>query len=95
MPALCEPNGITYLEALANKTPIVGLNRFAFPEFSGYGKYGFICPCDDPKTLSCVLKNALLDKNKLKEMGEEGQKYVINRFSWENVVNRMANEIFN
>lgn len=95
MPALCEPNGITYLEALANKTPIVGLNRFAFPEFSGYGKYGFICPCDDPKTLSCVLKNALLDKNKLKVMGEECQKYVINRFSWENVVNRIANEILN
>ena len=35
MPALLEPNGTTYLEALANKTPTVGLNRFAFPEFCG------------------------------------------------------------
>ena len=42
MPAIREPNGITYLEALANKTPIIGLNRFAFPEFCGYGEYGFI-----------------------------------------------------
>ena len=46
MPALLEPNGITYLEALANKMPILGLNRFAFPEFSGYGKFGFIV--DEP-----------------------------------------------
>lgn len=92
MPARCEPNGITYLEALANKTPIVGLNRFAFPEFSGYGKYGFICPDESPNTLASILKSALSDKKRLKVMGEEGQKFVINRFSWDNVVNRMINE---
>lgn len=46
MPSRNEPNGITYLEALANKTPFVALNRYAAPEFAGYGEWSF-----------CVIKN--------------------------------------
>lgn len=93
MPALCEPNGTTYLEALANKSPIVGLNRFAFPEFSGYGKYGFICPDERPETLAHVLKDALSDKEKLERMGMEGQNYVLDRFSWDKVVEKIIAEM--
>ena len=65
MPALHEPNGITYLEALANKTPIVGLNRFAVPEFSGYGQWGFMANQADPLDLAKVLDDALSDKVRL------------------------------
>jgi glycosyltransferase involved in cell wall biosynthesis len=37
MPAINEPWGLVYLEALACKMPIVGLNRNSFPEISGGG----------------------------------------------------------
>lgn len=89
MPALREPNGITYLEALANKTPIVGLNRFAFPEFSGYGEWGFICKNEDPKELADIIFNALMDKDKLKQMGLKGQKFVEENYKWDIVVKKM------
>ena len=93
MPAICEPNGITYLEALANKAPIVGLDRFAFPEFAGFGKYGFICKKEDPKILANLLKDALNDKNRLKKMGEEGQKYVMENFVWKKTICNMIDII--
>ena len=89
MPALLEPNGITYLEALANKVPIVGMNRFAYPEFCGYGKYGFIVEEDSPMAVANVLVKAFSDIGMLKLMGINGQKYVIERFTWEKTANKM------
>lgn len=93
MPARTEPNGITYLEALANRTPILGTNRFAFPEFSGYGKYGFICDSCDISSISEQLINAFSDVKRLDQMGKLGQEYVIRRFSWEEVSGKMIDVI--
>lgn len=95
MPSLCEPNGTTYLEALANKTPIVGHDRFAFPEFCGYGKYGFIVKKHDAHELANIILNALSDFNKLRNMGEEGQKFVQARYNWDVVCSKMENVILN
>lgn len=86
MPAQWEPLGLTYLEALANKTPIVGLNRFAVPEFSGNGKYGFVVEETDPKHLADVLIDALKDEERLKKMGEEGQRFAIQNYEWDKTV---------
>ena len=89
MPALREPNGITYLEALANRSPIVGLNRFAFPEFSGYGQWGFSVQNEDPAELANVLNEALSDKERLRAMGEAGQRFVVDRYDWHKVCRNM------
>ena len=95
MPALFEPNGITFLEALANKAPIVGLNRFAFPEFAGYGKYGFIVDNADKFSLSQTIISALSDKQKLEIMGIKGQEYVLSNFSWDKTVSSLIDNINN
>ena len=89
MPALLEPNGITYLEALANKTPTIGLNRFAFPEFCGYGKYGFIVENPVAEEVTNAILKAFSDTKKLVNMGLNGQKYVLEKYTWENVTNSM------
>lgn len=95
MPALNEPNGQTYLEGLANKAPIVGLNRFAFPEFSGYGKYGYICQNEDSKELADILIQALSNKESLKEKANAGYNYIANlNYNWENIVKRFIEVIF-
>lgn len=93
MPAIHEPNGITYLEALANKAPIMGLNRFAVPEFSGYGEWGFMAKNEDPNEIAIVIDDALSDKNRLKEMGIKGQQFVMERYRWEIVVEKMLTEM--
>lgn len=89
MPALNEPNGITYLEALANKAPILGLERFSVPEFAGYGKYGFYTSSATPHAVAKLIVEALSDKNRLRAMGEAGQEFVEERYTWNKVIDQM------
>lgn len=93
MPALCEPNGIVYPEALASNTPILGLNRLAFPEFAGNGKFGFIVK--EPEVGQCAraVLDAFGDPQRLRRMAEEGQKFVVENYSWERTAKTMADAI--
>lgn len=93
MPAINEPWGLVYLEALACRMPIVGFNRNSFPEISGNGKYGFILNELQPEKLAEILVNAFSDSEKLSEMGNIGQKYCVDKFSWSNTVNKIIKVI--
>ena len=89
MPNILEPNGITYVEAMANKTPIVGLDRFSVPEFTGDGKYGFISPSESVKDFAGTIIGALQNPQRLVEMGRQGQAFVRNRYNWDSVLKKM------
>ncbi|MBN2350369.1 MAG: glycosyltransferase family 4 protein [Bacteroidales bacterium] len=91
LPALFEPNGMVYIEALASRTPVLGLNRLAFPEFCGQGKYGYIVE-SNPEKIAQTMVSALNDPDTLRLMGESGQQYVIKRFSWDIVVKTILNK---
>ncbi len=91
MPSRSEPNGITYLEALCSKAPFVALNRFATKEFSNNGEWSFLCESESPQELADKVLEALSDKKRLKEMGEKGQKFVVDNYKWEKVVDDMCN----
>ena len=93
LPALNEPWGLVYLEALACKMPIVGLNRNSFPEFSQYGKFGFGVDNESPESLANVLIKAFEEPAKLKQMGEEGQAWCLANFGWDKMVDRIVNKI--
>ncbi|MDD9148838.1 glycosyltransferase family 4 protein [Sporolactobacillus sp. CQH2019] len=93
MPALNEPWGLVYLEALKCKMPIIGLNKNSLPEITQNGKYGFLINDADPKLLADTIIDAFSDIERLKRMGREGQKYCLNKYTWENVVDKIINEI--
>jgi glycosyltransferase involved in cell wall biosynthesis len=95
MPAINEPWGLVYLEALSCKIPIVGLNRNSFPEISEYGKYGFGLNEADPNKLSQILVNSFSDQKTLKEIGMKGQEYCLKNFTWNNTVSKIINTIEN
>lgn len=93
MPALCEPNGIVYPEALASNTPILGLERLAFPEFAGDGRYGFIVKEPEAGQCARAVLDAFSDPQRLRRMGEEGQKFAVENYSWERTARTMADVI--
>jgi glycosyltransferase involved in cell wall biosynthesis len=93
MPAINEPWGLVYLEALACKMPIVGLNRNSFPEISQNGKYGFGLEGDDPEKLSEILIDAFADTKNLERMGQAGQEFCLEKFSWDKTVARIMSVI--
>lgn len=93
MPAINEPWGLVYLEALACKMPIIGLNRNSFPEISEYGKYGFGLDNANPEELAKIILNAFDNPEQLKEMGQKAQEYCLNKFSWNNTVSKIIKTI--
>ena len=93
MPALKEPWGLVYLEAMACQTPILGLNRLAFPEISGHGKYGFIADDATPEAVARAIVEAVSDPERLRQMGEAGRERCKNQFTWDHVVSAIAGKM--
>lgn len=95
MPALNEPWGLVYLEALSCKIPVVGLNRNSIPEITQYGEYGFCINESNPIEISNVILKAYNNPLELQKMGEEGQKYCLANYNWENTVSKIIETIRN
>ncbi len=93
MPALREPWGLVYLEALACQTPILGLNRLAFPEISGHGQYGFMAAEATPKAVAQAIVEAVSDPKRLQKMGEAGRKRCQDHFTWDHVATTIAGKM--
>jgi glycosyltransferase involved in cell wall biosynthesis len=94
MPAIREPWGLVYLEALACRTPILGLNRNAVPEFTQHGKFGFMVDEPSVESVASALCEALSDTERLANMGCLAQKHVQNFYSWDRTAMRIANVLF-
>lgn len=93
MPAFNEPWGLVYLEAMACKMPIIGLQRNGFPELCGYGKYGFMIDDADPKRLGNKLTEVLQSPSSLQLMGERAQAHCLENYTWDNMMSRMLSVI--
>lgn len=93
MPALNEPWGLVYLEAMACKMPIVGLNRNSFPELSGHGARGIGLDEPEADTLARVLVDAFADPTHLAVLGEQAQSFCLSNYSWEATVARILEVI--
>lgn len=93
MPAINEPWGLVYLEALVCKIPIIGLNRNSFPEISNYGSYGFGLEDVSPEKLAKIILNAFENPKQLEEMGQRSQEYCLNKYSWNNTVSKIIQTI--
>jgi glycosyltransferase involved in cell wall biosynthesis len=82
MPALYEPYGMVYLEALACKTPILGLDRHALPEFTDGGKFGFLAAEARVELVADQIAAAFSDPDRLRRMGEAGQRFCLEKYQW-------------
>lgn len=90
MPAPAEPWGLVYLEALASKTPILGVRRNALPELAGDGRFGFIADEPEPEAIAEALVSAFSDPQRLRRMGEDGQRHCLATYSWDRVAERIG-----
>lgn len=89
MPALHEPWGLVYLEALSCQVPVIGLRRNALPEITQEGRFGFLCDEPDPRLLAASMLDALSDPARLQRMGREGRSHATSYFTWEKTVERI------
>lgn len=93
MPAIYEPWGLVYLEALANGIPILGLRRNALPEIAGDGRYGFLVDNDTPEAIAEAIINAFSDHSRLRSMGNAGKERTLSSFTWQKVARAIISRI--
>ncbi len=89
-PAPNEPWGLAYLEALACRTPVLGLNRNALPEITRRGEFGFLADRADPETVANKILEAFGDPLRLESMGRAGQAHCLREFAWERTAERIG-----
>jgi glycosyltransferase involved in cell wall biosynthesis len=89
-PMLNDPWGQVYLEALASRTPVVGLNRNGLPEIADGGRFGFLVKHADPEALSHAILDAVADPARLERMALGGQRHVLGNYSWDRVAERIG-----
>lgn len=88
-PALNEPWGLIYLEALVCETPVLGLERNALAQFTDNGKSGFLIKEATPDAVAAGILDAMSDPDRLERMGKAGRDYVLQTFTWDNAVEKM------
>jgi len=89
-PMLNDPWGQVYLEALASRTPILGLDRNGLPEITAEGRHGFLVSEPDADELATAILDAVSDPERLARMGETGQRHVLQSYSWDIAAERIA-----
>lgn len=94
MPATNEPWGLVYLEALSTKTPILGLDRCAFPELSDYGKAGVAVTKPTAEGVAEGILSLLRDPDKMRLMGIHGKQHVEGNYGWDKAAKRIIKGIY-
>jgi glycosyltransferase involved in cell wall biosynthesis len=88
-PMLNDPWGQVYLEAMASRTPVMGLARNGLPELVDGGRHGFLVDRPDPEALAQAILCALSDPERLERMAAAAQRYVLGTHTWDRVAERI------
>jgi phosphatidylinositol alpha-1,6-mannosyltransferase len=86
-----EGFGITFLEANACGTPVVGSTAGGIPDAVEQGVNGFLVPPDDPAALADAILALLRDPALGRRMAEAGRRRAEQRFAWETVAGAVWN----
>lgn len=90
LPSLQEGQGITLLEAQATAKPVVACKVGGVSEIVLHGQTGFLVEPNGLELSEAILK-LLTDEDLKKKMGENGRKFVHEKFSWERCAEKMLN----
>lgn len=88
-----EPFGNALLEAMAYGLPCVGSEVCAMPEIVDAGRSGLLVPYGDPAALAEALRSLASAPERARAMGEEGFRRLHERFTWDVVTGRIAEEM--
>ena len=88
-----EGFGITFLEAGACETPVIGSRSGGIPDAVEHGHTGFLVQPDDPDELSSRIRYLLGNPHLAREMGKNGRKRVQEGYTWPSVTERLVGEI--
>ena len=84
-PTLGEPFGKAIIEAMACAKPVIASSIGGPAEIIQNEKTGLLVPPAQPKILATKILELLDDEKKIKKMGTNARKTVIEKYSWEKI----------
>ena len=81
LPSLREAQGISLMEAMARRRPVVASAVGGIPEVVTDGADGLLVPAGDPDALAAAVTRLLADPALRRRLGEAGHRTVVERFS--------------
>lgn len=88
LPSDAESFGLSALEALASKVPVIGARAGGLPEVVSHGETGYLLPVGDVEGMAAACLELLRDDEKLQACSEEARRQALERFGQEPVVDR-------
>ncbi len=88
-PSLSEAFGMSLVEAMACRKPVVATNVGGMTEIVEEGETGFLVEPNNPKMLATAI-NRLLDSAEIRsQMGATGQQKAMQTYTWEHIVHNL------
>ncbi|PVX26593.1 MAG: hypothetical protein CW691_00900 [Candidatus Bathyarchaeum sp.] len=84
-PTLGEPFGKAVIEAMSCAKPVIASNSGGPAEIIKNEKTGLLVPPAQPEILATKINELLDDQTKIKQMGANARKTVIEKYSWEKI----------
>lgn len=94
LPTKLEPFGVVFVEAMANRLPIVATNIGAIPDFIISGENGYLVSPGDVSGLTQALTRLLDDPEKCCTFGERSYSLAAQRYNWQAVGNKIRERVF-
>ena len=89
LPSLREAQGISILEAMARRKPVIASAVGGVPEVITDGIDGLLAPPADPQALAGAITRLAGDEPLRRRIGEAGYRTVVDRFSIDSMVRRI------
>ncbi|HEY0604214.1 MAG TPA: glycosyltransferase family 4 protein [Herpetosiphonaceae bacterium] len=90
LPALFEPWGHVFTEAMGEGLPCIVSDRCAMPEIVEHGKTGLVVPAAEPEPLADALIQLLGDLDQAQQMGRQAHASILHDNTWDDMIERMA-----
>jgi len=89
MPSRVDAFGIVYLEAWANRKPVIGARAGGVPEVIKDGEDGLLVPFGDIQGLSEAISLLLEDDNLASRLGEKGFRKTMRFYTWDAIYRKV------
>ncbi len=93
-PSRSEGFGISFVEAMAAKIPVIATTEGGIADFLFDEKTGYVCLKDDPRTIAHAVNRIMNDKELKNRVVENAYQMVQEKYDWDIVAKQMEKEFF-